>query len=244
MGEINATDLGNVQKYSHRRLSYDTFLGEIFAFSGNFAPNGYALCQGQLMAISQNTALFSLLGTYYGGNGVSNFALPDLRSRVAVGFGQGAGLSSYTQGEATGSETQTLATASLPSHLHTVPSGGNTQLTGSNTPASINIVQPNLAINYIISLFGVYPSQSRRLHESSESVGEHTRFHVQGSDPYIGEITLFAGNFAPSGWAFCNGQIMDIATYETLFTLIGKTCITDVPHVLRHTACCLMYSCA
>ena len=228
MGESNATDLGNVQKYSHRRLSYDTFLGEIFAFSGNFAPNGYALCQGQILAIQQNAALFSLLGTQYGGNGVSNFALPDLRSRITVGFGQGAGLSSYTQGGATGVETQALAMANLPSHLHTIPTGGNTQLAGSNTPASINVVQPTLPINYIISLFGVYPSQSRRLHESSESVGEHTRFHVQGSDPYVGEITLFAGNFAPVDWVFCNGQILDIATYETLFTLIGKACITDV----------------
>ena len=86
----------------------DEFLGTIKLFGFNFAPKGWAFCQGQLMSISQNTALFSLLGTYYGGNGQTTFALPDLRSRVAVGQGQGPGLSQYDMGQQGGMETVTL----------------------------------------------------------------------------------------------------------------------------------------
>jgi microcystin-dependent protein len=104
------------------------FLGEIRMFGGNFAPKGWALCNGQLLAISQNTALFSLLGTIYGGNGTTTFALPDLRGRVPIHFGQGAGLSNYTQGQQAGSESVTLLVGQLPAHNHTisgVASGGN-----------------------------------------------------------------------------------------------------------------------
>ena len=78
----------------------------------NFTPTGWAMCNGQLLAISSNTALFNLLGTTFGGNGTSTFALPDLRSRVPVHFGQGTGLSSYTLGEQTGSETVVPSTRS------------------------------------------------------------------------------------------------------------------------------------
>lgn len=98
----------------------DPFLGEIRIFGGNFAPTGWALCNGQLLPISQNTALFSLLGTTYGGDGVSTFALPDLRGRVVVSFGQAPGLSPYQQGETGGAESSTLTTAQMPSHSHPV----------------------------------------------------------------------------------------------------------------------------
>jgi microcystin-dependent protein len=77
----------------------DPFIAQITVFGCNFAPLNWALCQGQLLAISQNTALFSLIGTYYGGNGTTTFALPDLRSRASIGFGQGPGLSNYAIGE-------------------------------------------------------------------------------------------------------------------------------------------------
>ena len=85
-----------------------------------FAPTGWALCAGQLMPISQNTALFSLLGTMYGGNGISTFALPDLRGRVALGIGQGPGLSLYDQGEVGGDEIVTLLASEMPAHTHGV----------------------------------------------------------------------------------------------------------------------------
>ena len=94
------------------------YLGEIRMFGGNFAPRGNALCNGQLLAISQNTALFSILGTTYGGNGTSNFALPDLRGRVPIHMGQGPGLSNYVLGQQDGSEAVTLNTTQIPSHTH------------------------------------------------------------------------------------------------------------------------------
>src|SRR5208337_4491565 len=96
------------------------FLGQITLFPFNFAPHGWALCEGQLLPISQNTALFSVLGTTYGGNGQTDFALPDLRGRVVMSFGQGPGLSPYVQGQVGGAETQTLTTQQMPSHSHNV----------------------------------------------------------------------------------------------------------------------------
>ncbi len=92
----------------------EPFLAEIIMFGGNFAPRGWALCQGQILSIAQNTALFSLLGTTYGGNGQTTFALPDLRGRVPVGQGQGPGLSPYTLGQAAGTESVTLTQSNLP----------------------------------------------------------------------------------------------------------------------------------
>jgi len=114
------------------------FLGEIRMFGGNFAPRGWALCNGQLLAISQNTALFSLLGTTYGGNGVTTFALPDLRGRVPNHFGQGPGLSNYTQGQVGGTENVTLLQGNLPAHSHpvnAVAAGGNQASPAANLPA-------------------------------------------------------------------------------------------------------------
>lgn len=94
------------------------FVAEIRLWGLNFAPRGWAMCQGQIMPISQNTALFSLIGTFYGGNGTSTFQLPDLRSRVAVGQGQGPGLSQYVVGEAIGTENVTLNLNEIPLHTH------------------------------------------------------------------------------------------------------------------------------
>jgi microcystin-dependent protein len=96
------------------------FIAEIRIFAGNFAPRGWAMCDGQLMAISQNTALFSLLGTYYGGDGKSNFALPNLQGRAPLQQGQGPGLSDYVLGEAGGEPTVTLLQTEIPQHTHTV----------------------------------------------------------------------------------------------------------------------------
>ena len=95
------------------------FLGEIRIFGFTFAPRGWAFCNGQTMAISQSTALFSLLGTTYGGNGINTFALPNLQSRVPIHFGTGAGLSTYVQGQAAGEENHTLLTTEMPAHTHT-----------------------------------------------------------------------------------------------------------------------------
>jgi microcystin-dependent protein len=96
------------------------FLAEIRIFTGNFAPKGWALCNGQLMPISQNTALFSLLGTTYGGDGKSNFALPNLQGCAPMQAGQGPGLSLRDLGETGGEQTVTLLQSEMPSHNHTV----------------------------------------------------------------------------------------------------------------------------
>lgn len=105
----------------------DPFVAEIRIFPFNFAPRGWAWCDGQLLPLSQNTALFSLLGTTYGGNGKSNFALPDLQGRAPMHPGQGPGLSLHDLGETGGSETVSLLESEMPSHSH--------NLVGSNQPA-------------------------------------------------------------------------------------------------------------
>src|SRR5690606_5156315 len=97
----------------------EPFLGEIRMVGFNFAPRGWAFCQGQLLSIAQNSALFSLLGTMYGGNGTTTFALPDLRGRSPVGMGNGPGLTPITQGELAGTENVTLLSTQMPMHTHT-----------------------------------------------------------------------------------------------------------------------------
>jgi len=116
----------------------DQYLGEIRMVAFNYAPENWALCNGQLLSISQNEALFNLLGTTYGGDGVNTFALPNLQSRVPVHMGQGIGLSPYELGEMTGTENVTLLTNNLPAHNHLVncsSSGGTAASPVGNFPA-------------------------------------------------------------------------------------------------------------
>jgi microcystin-dependent protein len=113
------------------------YLAMIIIFGGNFAINGWALCDGQLLSISQNTALFSLLGTTFGGNGTSNFQLPDLQGRVPVGMGNGAGLSPYYLGQRAGAETVTLTVNQIPAHTHSVAI--SVTISASNAAATANV---------------------------------------------------------------------------------------------------------
>lgn len=112
----------------------DPFVAEIRIFPFNFAPKGWAWCDGQLMPLSQNTALFSLLGTTYGGNGKSNFALPDLQGRAPMHPGQGPGLSLHDLGESAGSETVTLLESEIPSHSHSLRA--STEVGEENDPVN------------------------------------------------------------------------------------------------------------
>lgn len=121
------------------------YIAEIRLFAGNFAPRGWAFCQGQILSIAQNTALFSLLGTTYGGNGQTTFALPDLRGRTPFGTGQGPGLPSMELGELSGSPTHTLTITEMPAHNHTAPAplastalGTDQQPSASTVPAASN----------------------------------------------------------------------------------------------------------
>ena len=168
----------------------EPFLGQLMLVPYNFAPQGWAFCNGQIMSIAQNSALFSLLGTTYGGNGQTTFALPDLRGRVAISAGQGPGLQNYSLGEVAGSESITLISTQMPAHTHLVgASTGSAQATpdnafpGSDTSTQIYDLaasttmnpqmiqpaggsqphenrQPYLVLNYIIALQGIYPSRS------------------------------------------------------------------------------------
>lgn len=125
----------------------EPFLGEIRMFGGNFAPNGWAFCDGSMMAIASNTALFSLLGTTYGGNGTSTFALPDLRGRCPINFGQGPGLTPRTIGESSGEENHTLLQQEAPAHNH----GVNCVVDGSTDSGRPNGNLPGVSASQIYS---------------------------------------------------------------------------------------------
>ena len=186
----------------------DEYMGMVKIFAGNFAPRGFMFCNGQIIGIAQNSALFALLGTTYGGNGQTTFGLPDLRGRAPVGWGQGPGLSNYNLGQPYGTEKTSILINNMPAHNHLAtstlslnasdaaatvgtPVAGNalgaakdvntdavsmyttsapnipltggsvattTALTGGNVP--ISILQPTLAISYIIAIEGAFPSRN------------------------------------------------------------------------------------
>lgn len=167
----------------------EQYLSEIRIFSFDFAPKGWAQCNGQILSIAQNQALFALFGTIYGGNGVTTFALPDLRGRVPLHFGQLQGGSSYTQGQTGGSASVTLSISTMPQHTHlvnansngnvnagasnAVPGGGasgygsspdtamNPAMIGSNGSSQAhNNTQPYLVVNFCIALVGIFPSRN------------------------------------------------------------------------------------
>ena len=111
----------------------EPFIGQVIMFGGNFAPRGWAFCEGQLLSVSANTALFSILGTTYGGDGRTTFALPDLRGRVALQPGTGPGLSPHTLGAKQGAETHSLTVANLAPHSH----AGSVHVSSANATASV-----------------------------------------------------------------------------------------------------------
>ena len=123
----------------------DEYLGIVKLFAGSFAPNGWAFCDGRLLAISSNSALYSILGTTYGGDGTTTFGLPDLRSRIPVGAGNGPGLSPRVPGEIAGAESVTLTGQQLPMHTHTL---GVSNVAGTtNSPANGVLAQANYTDN-------------------------------------------------------------------------------------------------
>jgi microcystin-dependent protein len=127
----------------------DQFVAEIRVFPFNFAPYGWAVCNGQIMPISQNTALFSLLGTYYGGDGKSNFALPNLQGNVPVGYGQGAGLSPYDLGQSGGTKAETLLVQQIPAHTHS--------LLADNINGPDNNSPGNAAFSFPVNMYSTAP---------------------------------------------------------------------------------------
>ena len=146
------------------------YIGEIRTVGFNFAPIGWAFCAGQVMAISQNEVLFSLIGTTYGGDGVQTFRLPDLQGRVPVSSGQGSGLSNYVIGQVGGSETVTLTSANLPSHNHLVAadSGPATALSpvGALPSKGVRSVYSNNAPNAMMGQQAIANSGSNLPHDN------------------------------------------------------------------------------
>jgi microcystin-dependent protein len=167
------------------------YIGEIRMFAGTFAPLGWAFCDGQLVAISENDALFALIGTTYGGDGQTTFALPNLQGRIPIHQGQSPGLSLRVIGTAFGTETVTLTKTQMPSHQHPLAASGaanlgdpgghlvgntGTQLLYVDTDPDLTMspdalvprgggqphsnLMPYLCVNFIISLFGIFPSQT------------------------------------------------------------------------------------
>jgi microcystin-dependent protein len=134
-GFIYVKQNGEIINHYKPSVNPEPYLSEIGMAAFNFAPTGgWMRCNGQILSIAQNTALFSLLGTYYGGNGQTTFALPDLRGRAPMHHGQGPGLSNYAQGTALGSETVSLAVSELPAHTHTL--SGNSGAGTTSDPTS------------------------------------------------------------------------------------------------------------
>lgn len=141
----------------------DPFVAEIRIFPFNFAPRGWAWCDGQLLPLSQNTALFSLLGTTYGGNGESNFALPDLQGRAPMAPGQGPGLSLYDLGQTGGQSSVTLLPTEIPAHTHVASATSDTAVT--NAPANAYLARPlgrgsNLYSPSFTSTVGMQPTST------------------------------------------------------------------------------------
>ncbi len=202
----------------------DPFIGEIGFFAGNFVPRGWAFLDGQLLSIQQNTALFSLLGTTYGGDGQTTFALPDMRGRLAMHAGRGPGLSDRRLGQKIGVESVTLSNAQIPTHQHSLhwPSPNDATLPTGGGAAHTNM-QPSLTLNYIIALQGVSPSSTIAPGSDELSATDDAPVVTLGADPMLGEITLFGGTFAPRGWAFCDGQLLPIQQYSALFSILGTT---------------------
>ncbi|MEM7220636.1 MAG: tail fiber protein [Pseudomonadota bacterium] len=161
----------------------DPYLGEIQIFAGNFAPRGWAFCDGQLLSISQYEALYSLLGTMYGGDGRSTFALPDLRGRAPRGMGTGPGLSPVTQGERAGAETHTLTAAQMPGHSHGLGPNGADEAGDQSSPGGHNLAQ--IESGYTGSAADVTVGPPTTL-----PAGSGAAFNIE--DPYLGMNYIIA----------------------------------------------------
>jgi microcystin-dependent protein len=185
---------------------YDEFLGHIEITA---APTGEfdrrPSVNGQIVSRNQNVALYQVIGDTYGGNGFTNFGLPDLRGRVPIGAGAGPGLTDRPLASSLGEPSHTLTPDELPAHTHALPGGGFTDPVGGGQPHEN--MQPSLALNYIIALNGLVPS----------ATASNDGFAI------MGEVSLFAGNFAPAGWAIAAGQILPISAYPDLYNVLGVT---------------------
>ena len=188
---------------------YEPFIGELTMFAGVPILASPTRAEGQLLSVAANTFLHTIIRNNFGGNGTTTFALPDLRGRVGLGIGQGTGLTARSLGEQVGSGTVLMTTNQMPSHQHALPSlppnVWQTSAAGSNPPQPQTLLQPSLAMKFIISTNGEVPSSSLR-----------------ATNKMIGQIQLYAGTNMPGGWTLCDGQSLDVATHPALFGIISN----------------------
>jgi len=181
-------------------------IGTIDIFAGHFAPGDSELLQGQHIPIASNPALYAILGPTYGGDGRTDLAVPDLQGRVAIGAGSGSPLTPRVLGSESGVEEVILTESQMPSHAHNAPASSSDATSATGGGQAHPNMQPDLALNYIIALQGLYPTGG-----------------AGGSEPYLGQIELFAGNFAPAGWAFCDGSLLSVSDNAALYSILGAT---------------------
>lgn len=193
----------------------DPYIGEVTWIAHDTIPNGWLPAEGQLLPISQNQVLFSILGTQYGGDGRTNFALPDLRDRTPVGTGTGSGLDSYNVGTQRGSELEGLNPDQIPSHSHPMTNGLQpTDPFGAGNSQSH--VQPTLGLTHLVATQGIFPSEPATIETETELPIEA----IGSGDPYLSSISMFAGNYAIRGFAKAEGQSLPISQFSALYALI------------------------
>jgi microcystin-dependent protein len=183
-------------------MTMDPFIGEIKMVGFNFAPQGYALCQGQLMPISQNSALFSLLGTTFGGDGVQTYGLPDFRGRVPIGMGNGPSLTPVAQGEKSGAESVTLSQMQMPLHVHpttasvAIPASSAAAGTGSPSTTGVLATVTDLGRAGVdVGIYGTAPDTTLLPFNANVTSGQAGGNQPVGiRNPYLGTNFIIALN--------------------------------------------------
>ena len=197
--------------------------GEIRMFAGNYAPSGWAFCDGQTVAIASYPSLYGAIGTLYGGDGVTDFQIPDLRGRVPVHRGRGFAVS-----QTGGSELADISADNVPGHDHTgVAPAGEAMATGT----SVSVVADPRPITTFTSEGFASAAGGNNAHDNMQPflslhfiialAGDADPVEIEG--PFVGEVRVFAGRTAPPGWARCDGQALDIASHPELFSIVGTT---------------------
>ena len=196
--------------------------GEIRIFAGNYAPRGWAFCDGQVVNVSDCPELFAAIGSQYGGNGTSTFALPDMRGRVPAHRGRG-----LAHGQQGGSELADLATEHIPVHEHSGVSAGVSGVAGTKMTLRTD-PRPDTSVNGAST---TYASGANNAHDNmGPFLAIHFIIALSGNTstmsidaPFVGEVRVFAGRQVPAGWKRCDGQFIGPSEYPDLFATVGTT---------------------
>jgi microcystin-dependent protein len=203
MGLTGMLPVEGIYPSSSSNTIFEPFLGQIIFYAGVNTLSGTYPLSGLTLPVANNSALYSIFGMNYGGDGAAIFGLPDMQSRVPVGIGQGP-LTFWSPGQQAGAEAALISLAQMPPHQHTVPAlGTNTGMTGSNQP--VGLIQPSLAFQFLISTNGQIPSTT-----------------AAATNKMVGEIQIYAGTNAPNGWLPCDGRLLQVSNASDLFSVISN----------------------